>query len=197
MKGAILVFACETGLMPEEWIALERRDISRRDGILLIQRSYTARGGLKEYGKTARRRRRVPLSARAIAVLDELPARLNTRLIFPAPGRGPGVKTGQGGYLDLHNYRARDWLPAFDAAGVPRRRIYDTRHTFATFALHAGLSLFEVARYMGTSVRMIDLTYGHLVKGAEDQARAKLDLLTFGDTADQADQADQAAESDS
>ena len=28
---------------------------------------------------------------------------------------------------------------------------------------------------MGTSVRMLDLTYGHLVKGSEDSARLKLD----------------------
>ena len=46
---------------------------------------------------------------------------------------------------------------------------------FATWALDAGLSIFELARYMGTSVEMIDRTYGHLAKGAEDAARAKLD----------------------
>ena len=33
----------------------------------------------------------------------------------------------------------------------------------------------ELARDMGTSVEMIDRTYGHLAKGAEDSARAKLD----------------------
>ncbi|MEO6349730.1 MAG: hypothetical protein ABIP53_03680 [Candidatus Limnocylindrales bacterium] len=36
-------------------------------------------------------------------------------------------------------------------------------------------SIFELARYMGTSVEMIDRTYGHLAKGAEglgtDEAR--------------------------
>ena len=36
------------------------------------------------------------------------------------------------------------------------------------------LSIFE-RPYMGTSVEMIDRTYGHLAKGAEDSARAKLD----------------------
>jgi len=46
---------------------------------------------------------------------------------------------------------------------------------FATGALDAGPSIFELARYMGTSVEMIDRTYGHLAKGAEDSARAKLD----------------------
>ncbi len=31
----------------------------------------------------------------------------------------------------------------------PFRRIYDLRHTFATFALPAGISTFELSRYMG------------------------------------------------
>ena len=39
----------------------------------------------------------------------------------------------------------------------------------------SGLSIFELARYMGTSVEMIDRTYGHLAKGAEESARSKLD----------------------
>ena len=42
-------------------------------------------------------------------------------------------------------------------------------------ALDAGLSIFELARYMGTSVEMIDRVYGHLAHGAEDTARARLD----------------------
>jgi hypothetical protein len=49
------------------------------------------------------------------------------------------------------------------------------RHSFATWALDAGLSIFDLSRYMGTSVEMIDRTYGHLAQGAEESARAKLD----------------------
>jgi integrase len=40
--------------------------------------------------------------------------------------------------LDLHNFRNRNWKPAQKAAGIaPLRRVYDLRHTFATFALRA------------------------------------------------------------
>ena len=38
-----------------------------------------------------------------------------------------------------------------------------------------GLSIFDLSRYMGTSVEMIDRTYGHLAQGAEQSAREKLD----------------------
>jgi integrase len=172
--GLVAIVASETGLRPSEWIALEWRDISRGDGVVLVQRTF-ARGRLKAYGKTDRSRRRVPLSTRALDALDSVPRRINSRLVFPAPGGGNRVRAGHGRYLDLHNWRAREWLPAFDAAGLPRRRVYDLRHSFATWALAAGLSIFELARYMGTSVDMIDRTYGHLARGSEKLARAKLD----------------------
>ena len=65
--------------------------------------------------------------------------------------------------MNLHNWRAREWKPAIRAAGInPPRRIYDLRHTYATMSLAAGVSLFSLARRMGTSVEMIDRTYGHL-----------------------------------
>ena len=46
--------------------------------------------------------------------------------------------------------------PRSAAAGVEHRRIYDMRHTFATWSLAAGMSIFTLARRMGTSVQMID-----------------------------------------
>jgi hypothetical protein len=53
---------------------------------------------------------------------------------------------------------AREWKPARVAAGIePLRRIYDLRHAFATFALRAGISTFDLSRYMGASLTMIDL----------------------------------------
>lgn len=172
--GPVAIVASETGLRPSEWIALEWRDLSRGDGVVLVQRTFS-RGRLKAYGKTERSRRRVPLSTRALDALDSIPRRINSRLVFPAPGGGNRVRAGHGRYVDLHNWRAREWFPALDAAGLPRRRIYDLRHSFATWALAAGLSIFELARYMGTSVDMIDRTYGHLARGSEELARAKLD----------------------
>jgi hypothetical protein len=37
------------------------------------------------------------------------------------------------------------------------------------------MGIFTLARRMGTSVRMIDATYGHLVRDADDQDRDLLD----------------------
>jgi integrase len=135
--------------------------------VLLVERSYN-RGQLTAYGKTARSRWRVPLSTAAIAALDELPPRIDSPLVFPGAG---------GGFADLHNWRAREWAPALEAAGIGHGTIYTLRHTFATNAIGAGIGLYELARYMGTSVEMLDRTYGHLTPGAEQAARAQLDAI--------------------
>ena len=41
--------------------------------------------------------------------------------------------------------------------------------------LAAGISTFELARLMGSSVQMIELTYRHLARDSEGQIRARLD----------------------
>jgi integrase len=57
----------------------------------------------------------------------------------------------RGGYL----FRTFQWRPAQKAAGIdPLRPVYDLRHTFATFALRAGISTFELSRYVGASLTM-------------------------------------------
>jgi len=60
--------------------------------------------------------------------------------------------------------------------GKPDRGPYALRHTFATWALRAGIPTFTVARRMGTSIEMIERTYGHLVRGA-DAFRSRLDAF--------------------
>jgi hypothetical protein len=50
-------------------------------------------------------------------------------------------------------------------------------HTFASFAITAGVSLFYLARIMGTSVEQIDRTYGHLLPEFEEYLRGLLDTF--------------------
>jgi integrase len=57
------------------------------------------------------------------------------------------------------------------------------RHTFATWSLAAGMSIFTLARRMGTSVLMIDRTYGHLARDAEEHDRRMLEAFDATDRA--------------
>jgi len=163
--GPLVVFAAETGLRTNEWVALLRRDVDRVGRAVVVQRRF-ADGRLTPYPKTERSRRRVPLSARAFAAVESLKARVDTPVLFPAP---------KGGYVGLDTWRTREWYPALEAAGLDKRGPYALRHSFATEALAAGISTFELARLMGTSVAMIDRTYGHLARDSEDSIRARLD----------------------
>jgi integrase len=96
LYGPMIVFAAETGLRSGELAALAWRDVDRDAAVVFIRR-VVALGRVKE-PKTERSRRRVPLTARAIIVLDSLPRRIDTRLVFPSP---------RGGSVDMHNFARR------------------------------------------------------------------------------------------
>ena len=86
--GPLVVFAAGTGLRPEELFGREWRDVDRQERAVIVRRAFT-RGRLKEWGKTDRSRRRVPLRQRALDALDGIPRRIDKRLVFPAPQGRP------------------------------------------------------------------------------------------------------------
>jgi hypothetical protein len=89
--------------------------------------------------------------------------------VFAGPKRGP---------FDLANFRRREWGPAIDSAGIEKpARLYDLRSTFASNALAAGITVYELARIMGTSVGMIEAHYGALLDGAHDGIVERLDAI--------------------
>jgi integrase len=108
--GPLVRFAAWTGLRPCEWLALAWDDVSEEDRVVTVRRTH-GEGGFKEYGKTPRSRRRVPLSLRAIDALKAQPK--STSLVFTGPS---------GGVIDLDNFRRREWHPALVAAGLPAHR---------------------------------------------------------------------------
>ena len=163
---ALPAFLVGTGMRPEEALALEWRDIDKANGVASIERVHS-QGRTKPCMKSDRQRRRVPLRAKVLEVLDAHPRRIGTRLVFPAHHEDD--------YLKLKTFYRCHWRPALRAAGVEHRGVYACRHTFAAWSIAAGVQLFYLSRIMGTSVTQIDATYGHLVPDSEDYLRGLLD----------------------
>jgi len=155
-------------LRPSELLALERGDF---DGnVLHVRRTLDGEGGTKARGKTRRSLRTVPLPARARQALAELPPRLDTRLLFPAP---------EGGVWDACNFRRREFKWARDSAGLAEAVVpYTLRHSGISWALAAGIPPSDVARFAGTSVTMLETTYHHLLETSADAARVRLDAFS-------------------
>lgn len=166
--AALPVFAAGTGLRPQEWIALERRDIDLDARLVRVRRVHS-QGRLLELGadgsKSWRQRRAVPLRDVVVQALALVPPRIDTPLLFSAPN---------GGYLDLGRFHTRTWAPAIRASGVPVFAPKDLRHVYASESLVALVDLFTLSRRMGTSLDRIDETYGHLVPDAVERELALL-----------------------
>jgi integrase len=129
-----------------------------------VRRRYS--GGQVKPGSKTGAERIVPLTQRALKALDAIPPRIETTILFPAP---------RGGYIDLERWRHREWVPALRAAGIEHRRIYDMRHTFATWTIANGAQTLELAKVMGTSTQQLEDTYWRWLKSTADRVQAILE----------------------
>ena len=160
------VLGAGCGLRPGELLGLDWSSIDLDRRVLHVRASVYERE-LRTSLKTRRSRRSVPIRGRVAAALANSPLRRDEGLVLAGAKGQP---------LDLRNLRSRAWRPALrDACIEHPHRIYDLRHTYATWSLRAGVGIYQLARRMGTSVAMIDATYGHLASDAGEHERALLD----------------------
>lgn len=171
--GPMVVFAAATGLRPSELFALEQRDIDRALGVVYVRRAFLERP--RQAHQDPAQQPGGAATAIALEALARLPA-----------SEGPLLFANlRGGHIDFRSFGRRHWKPAQVAAGVdPLRHLYDLRHTYATFALRAGVSVFAVSRFMGSSIAMIDYHYGHLARDSREHAVSLLDALAVERAAD-------------
>jgi integrase len=152
-----------TGARLNEVLRLRWEDIDFERGLLNLPDSKTGR-------------RTLQLSEAAVQLLASLP-RLEDN-----PHVIPGLRAGSH-RADLN----RPWRKIKQAAGLPNVRIHDLRHTFASFAAGASLSLPLIGRLLGHKNVSTTARYAHLdagpVRRAADQVGHDLDTAMSGPVA--------------
>jgi integrase len=174
--------ALETGLRPEEYLALRTTDLHwGRAELAVNQVVIFERGGawhIDHKLKTAKSRRTVPLS-------DELMRRLAIQrdqrdslahavrdwqehdLLFPSNAGTP---------LNRDNLAVRHFKPALRRAKLdPQMRLYDLRHSCCVLLMLAGVNAKVVSERLGhASVAFTLDTYGHLLPTMQESATAAM-----------------------
>ncbi len=184
---ALWQFALDTGMRPEEYLALRWTDIE--NGVARVRRAVTRRikGGGFHFiePKTPQSRRSIPLSRATLKALDahrvrQLEQRMaagkawkNLDLVFPNRNGEP---------LNDNNLLKRYFKPLLETAELPDFNLYSLRHTCATLLLLvAKESPKIVAERLGhTSITITLDTYSHVLPGMQQSASDALDRLVFG-----------------
>ena len=108
----------------------------------------------------SKKRRSVPLNAPALMVLDQLETEGKSSYLFT------NVRTRN--RLTTIN---KVWRELREQAGLPRLRIHDLRHMYASMLINSGRSLYEVQKILGHSDPSVSARYSALsTKSLQDAA---------------------------
>lgn len=149
-----------TGLRTSESLAQQWGWLDTRKNVLAVSEGIV----LGEHKKTTKTStvRLVQLNSRAMEFFNAQKANsflLKEGWVFPDP------KTGTR-WADDEPPREMYWRPCLKRLGIRYRSPYDTRHTYATMLLMAGVTPAFAAKQMGHSVQMFLKTYARWVDGA-------------------------------
>ena len=171
---AVWATAMYAGLRRGELMALTWDAVDLKAGTIDVRRSWDLEHGP---GDTKNRnRRRVPIAAtlREHLAAERLRQPHGVELCF-------GLGAGRPFRVDRLQQRADE---AWSRTRQTRLTLHDCRHTFASFAIAAGVNAKALSSYMGHSSVSITLDrYGHLMPGNEAEAATLLDAYLRGPSA--------------
>lgn len=191
-NGAIFSVALACGLRLGEATGLRWSDVDLETGEIRIARQLQVSG--KGFAlvplKTASSRRALVLPSVALAALKTHRQRqLRQRLkagqdwreggfVFTVARRGAGRQLG----TPLHPRNVLRMLhELLEAAGLPRVRFHDLRHSAASLLLASGVQLAEVSKLLGHSeLRLTSDVYGHLQRETAARAAERMDRVLAG-----------------
>jgi integrase len=174
-----------TGLRRGEALGLRWGDVELDAGRLAVRRTLIAVDGKPAWSepKTERSRRVVALDVETVAVLRVHRTRqLEERLALGTGYRDNGLVYATVAGHELHPDNVTN---AFDrhvkAAGLPRIRLHDLRHSAATLLLEEGVPLKVVSERLGhSSIAITGDLYQHVTEHMQAEAAAKAGRALLG-----------------
>jgi integrase len=150
-----------TGLRTSESFGLYWLDVDLAGKHVLVHRAIV-RGVEKNNTKT-NSARHVMLNSRALAALQRQRAHTQMRdsHVFLDPRYGEP-------WLEERAFRRSFWEPTLRRLGMRYRPPYNTRHTYATMMLMAGMTPAFCAKQLGHSVEMFLRTYAKWIDGGQN-----------------------------
>jgi integrase len=155
-----LRFLALTGCRRGEALNLQWPWIDKRNGIAKLPDSKTGQKILV-------------LGEAALSLLDTIPRRTDSPLVFPSSA---------GGNIPISIQKI--WRKACKVAAISDIRLHDLRHNFASEAVSSGQSLYIVGKLLGHSQQQTTQRYSHLaanpVKAAADTTSSSLARQMLG-----------------
>jgi integrase len=187
--GLLFALALATGMRPEEYLALQWKDIDFERGTATIRRTlcWRRRGGGWYFGepKTVRSRRQIPIPFSLIgALVDHKRSQAEERLRAGQKYQTLDLvfATEAGGPLLHSNLHRRHFKPILKRAKLDQSiRIYDLRHSCATLLLEANENPKVVSERLGhASITLTMDVYSHVLPSMQQAASEKIESLLFG-----------------
>ncbi len=174
----VFMLAILSGMRQGELLGLKWSDIDWKVSQIHVQRTFN--NGRFFDTKTKTSNRKVDLGPTMMTELKKwklacLPTELD--LVFP---------NDTGGLIDHNNLIKRYFYPALRAAGLPRIRFHDLRHTYASLQIDKGRNIKYIQSQLGHSTPTVTWNvYAHLMKPANQEAACDLEEMVFGENGDQ------------
>lgn len=169
--GPYFEFMFFTGLRTGEGLGLRWSSVDIESGVFEVQESQS-KGRHLNTTKT-RRVRTVRLNARAKAAIEAQRGRVVSATVFVAQDGEP--------YVTEKAQRAA-WTRALKELGIRHRPQYNTRHSFISWSLMAGVNVFWLASQVGNSPEVIYKHYAKWINSEDDKKEAeKIELAAVGD----------------
>ncbi len=163
---ALWATAVYAGLRRGELLALTWENVNLTARTITVARSWDLEHGPQDTKN--RQHRRVPIPA-------ELAEQLAAHRLRQPPGIELVFGTAPGSPANPDALRRRA-DKAWTAAGLDRMTLHECRHTYASFAIAAGVNAKALSEYMGhSSIQVTFDLYGHLMPGNESEAAGLLD----------------------